>query len=314
MPSLKLHVTLWPSMPHFARFASDERLAGIRLNSAMISSPELEKELGVLTSLGTSVPLYFDVKGRQLRIEEVHFNPNFLDITLNHPISVQTPTPVIFKAGADGAILQEVREDGKRLIFSGGPFYEVRIGESIHIRHSSLRVHGPLFTDQEKAKIEMVRAFGFTRYYLSYVESARDVDEFAELVGSDAELMLKIESPQGLVYVAREFKKREVLTLVAARGDLYVEIDRPHEILQALKLIVGRDAQAVVGSRLLLSVVQSPVPSCADFCELAWLHDIGYRHMLLCDELCLKGELLDTAVNAYEAFRRSYAESRVLAL
>ena len=37
---LELLVTLWPSFPHFERFATDTRLHGIRLNSAMITAPE----------------------------------------------------------------------------------------------------------------------------------------------------------------------------------------------------------------------------------------------------------------------------------
>jgi hypothetical protein len=133
-----------------------------------------------------------------------------------------------------------------------------------------------------------------------------DVDEFLELVGKDAEVWLKIESKKGLAYVATEFKKRENLVLVAARGDMYVELEKPHEIMDALRLVIDNDPEACVGSRIFLSVVHEPVPSCADFLELAWLHDIGYRRMMLCDELCLKGDLLATAINAFEHFRRNY--------
>jgi len=169
-----------------------------------------------------------------------------------------------------------------------------------------LQVTGPQFTEVELEKIAMVRQAGFRRYFLSYVESQRDVDEFASLVGSDAEIWLKIENQKGLDYVAREFKKRPNLVLVAARGDLYVEIERPHEILAALKLIIEKDPEACVGSRILLSVVHDSVPSCADFLELAWLSDIGYRRMMLCDELCLDEDMLATAINAYDSFRQSY--------
>ena len=121
------------------------------------------------------------------------------------------------------------------------------------------------------------------------------------------EIMLKIETVKGLEFVARDFVKEPGLTLVAARGDLYVEIGRPHEIMKALKLIIGKDPEAVAASRLLLSVIAEPVPACADFCELAWLYDIGYRQMMLCDELCLKEALLAPAVNAFESFCAEYA-------
>ena len=305
---LNLLTTLWPSFPHFAGFSHDARLSGIRLNSAMMSSSELDHELKLATSPGVTVPLFFDVKGRQLRVEEVHFNEKYLDITLNHPIEVETPTVVQFKAGEDSALLKELAEGGRRLIFEGGPEYNVHPGESLHIRHPSLKVGGPQFTDKELVKIAKVKKAGFQRYFLSYVECQKDVDEFVEFVGKDKEIWLKIENKKGLEYVATEFKRQPNLKLVAARGDLYVEIERPHQILAALKFIIERDPEACVGSRMLLSVIHEPVPSCADFSELAWLYDIGYRHMLLCDELCLKGELLGVAVNAFDSFRREYVK------
>lgn len=339
--NLSLHVTLWPSFPHFDFFANDDRLTGIRLNSAMIDNAELETELERIKVNKPRVPLWFDIKGRQIRITEVHFNPNYLDITINHCISVPTPATVLFKAGADEAQLAAVEDGGKRLIFSGGPEFMVKVGESIHIRHHELIVldsAGDMFTDVEKQKIEQVRNFGFTKYYLSYVYSQRYVDEFRELVGSDAQVRLKIEDIAGLKYVAREFIKNDNTTLVAARGDLYVELNRPDHIMTALKLIRAKDPQASVGSRIFLSTVQPSMakikralnyveehnpesrkaaeiidylmepqpPSCADFLELAWLYDIGYRDMMLCDELCLRGDLLDVAINSFERFRQSY--------
>ncbi|MDO8571963.1 MAG: hypothetical protein Q7R79_04760 [bacterium] len=306
MEPIDLMVTLWPSFPHFERFSQDGRLSGIRLNSAMITNPELEEELKLIKKLNVNVPLFFDVKGRQLRVADVHLNPAHLDLTLNHPISVQTPTPVLFKAGADNALLDHVEEGGRRLLFRNFPEYMINPGESLHIRHPSLTMEGPIFIDEELRKIEKVRKAGFTKYFLSYVETQREVDQFLELVGKDSEVWLKIETKKGLEYVAREFKKRPNLILVAARGDLYVEIDWPHQIMDALRLIIDKDPQACVGSRILLSVVHEPVPSCADFLELAWLRDIGYTRMMLCDELCLKEDLLATAVNAFEGFRKTY--------
>ena len=71
-------------------------------------------------------------------------------------------------------------------------------------------------------------------------------------------------------------------------------------------MIVEKDPDAYVGSRILLSVIHSPIPSCADLSDLAWLYEIGYRRMLLCDELCLDGDLLARAVNVYDSFMEDY--------
>lgn len=322
--SLNLSVTLCPSFPHFERFFKDKRISSIRLNSAMMGTFELDKELDKLkdiiknsSSSGLSsrfmiTPLFYDIKGRQLRITEVIPNDDHLDIRLNHPIEVLTPTVVLFKAGADTALLLEVLEGGYRLKFMGGPKYNVLSGESIHIRDNSLKVGGDQFTKLELEKIHKVKNAGFTNWFLSYTESQRDVDEFRSLVGKDDIIYLKIENKNGLNYVADKFKKTENTRLVAARGDLYVEVDRPHEILTAVKLIVDKDPEAMVGSRILLSVVNDEVPSCADFHELAWLYDIGYRNMMLCDELCLKEPLLSRAVNVFDSFRENYVDKTIV--
>jgi pyruvate kinase len=308
MKDLEFLVTLWPTFPHFERFAKDKRLSGIRLNSAMIKVDQLNDELEVAKKTDGSVPLYFDIKGRQLRITEVNAYKDHLEITLNHPISVQTPTVVLFKAGADYAKLKEIKDD-KHLIFEGGPEFMVYEGESIHIRHPSLQVYGPLFVNHEIEKIQRARAAGFDRFFLSYVQKQKDIEEFREYVG-DSQIIAKIEDKKGLDYVANEFRKQPNLNLMAARGDMYVEIDKPHDITSAMKLIIGKDPEGYVGSRLLLSLVNSPVPSCADISDLAWLYDIGYKRMMLCDELCLKEPLLARAANAFESFRQSYAKEK----
>lgn len=305
-PPLHLMVTLWPSFPHFERFAHDYRLDGIRLNSAMIEACDLDKELELVKQAKDSVPLYFDIKGRQLRVRDVStIGPN-LELKLNHPISAQTPTMVLFKAGADYALLKEIK-DGTHLIFEGGPQYMVKVGESLHIRHPSLKVGGPIFCDYEIEKIKKVVKAGFNKYFLSYVEDQRDIDEFREFIG-DRLLVAKIESKKGLEFVANKFSKRGNLCLMAARGDLYVEVDMPHQILEAMRLIVEKDSNAYVGSRILLSMVNNPVPEMADLSDMAWIYDLGYRNMMLCDELCLKEPLLARAVNAMSAFKQSYAK------
>ncbi|HLC53046.1 MAG TPA: pyruvate kinase [Candidatus Nanoarchaeia archaeon] len=300
----ELHVTLWPSFPHFRRFVKDTRLHGIRLNSAMINLDELHDELEEAKTI-EDVPLYFDIKGRQLRVTESIEYPDHLEVVLNHPISVQTPTPVLFKAGADHVLLERV-EDGNRLIFDGGPEYKVKEGESLHIRHPSLRVSGQIFTDTEIEKMAKAKAAGFTRYFLSYVEKQRDIDEFREHVGSDTEIIAKIESKRGLEYVAREYKRQEGLHLMVARGDLYVEVDKPHDILAAHKLVIAKDPEAMIGSRMLLTLMNNEVPECSDISELAWLYDIGFRRFLLCDGLCLAEKPLARAVNVFDSVRKSY--------
>ena len=338
---VNLMVTLWPDFSHFAKFANDKRLSGIRLNSAKITNDQLEKDLKLLPTFGSTVPLYFDAKGRQPRIIWVDMaNKKNLVLRLNHPISIKTPVRVLFKAGADSAVLDYLEDGGKLLVFRGGPAYMVEPGESIHILDSDFSILGPIFTDEEKLKLEKVRKSGFKNYFLSYVESKQDLDEFYELVGRDSEVKLKIENQRGLYFVANSFKKESNVSLVTALGDLYIELEWPHKVLDALKLIISKDSDACVGSRMFLSVankmrnarlvdaikllrsndvssfdpgkvieknllssINRDIPSCADMCQVAWFKEIGYRNMMLCDELCLYEDLLDIAVDAFDAFR-----------
>ena len=305
MKDLELIITLWPTFPHFPRFALDTRLAGVRLNTAMIPADALDEDFKIIEALPSHLPLYFDIKGRQLRIRDVGKNTDHLELVLNRPIQVKTPTMVLFKAGEDYALLNEVK-DGTHLIFEGGPKFMLHPGESLQIRERSLKVGGPVLLDYEIEKILKAKKAGFDRFFLSYVEDQQDIEEFREYVGN-TEIIAKIENQNGLDYVATRFKKEDNLSLMAARGDLYVELAKPHHILEALKVIIQKDPDASIGSRILLSLVNSPVPSCADLSELAWLYDLGYRKMMLCDELCLKEDLLSRAVNVFDSFRASYA-------
>lgn len=300
----ELLVTMCPSFPHFKRFAEDTRISGIRFNTAMTSLDELDKELAVLAKTPTSTPIFYDVKGRQLRITGVETKDGNLELTLNHPIEVDTPCEVLFKAGADIALLDNIKD--QRLIFDGGPGYRLVPGESLHIRNKSFKNirEGSIFSQLEMEKINKAKAAGISKFFLSYVEKQSDIDQLQEIVGKDAEIWLKIESIPGMRFVHNNFRKADNLVLVAARGDLFVELDKPHHMIEALRLIIDRDPYACVGSRLLLSIVDSPVPSCSDLLEIAWLHDVGYRRMMLCDEICLKENMLASAVAVFDGIKR----------
>lgn len=307
--NMELLVTMWPSFPHYSQFVTDSRISAVRLNTAMVKTTEIKEELSKASNI-KGVPLYVDVKGRQLRVVESRPYKDRLELIINHPIKVKTPVTVVFKAGEDYAVLKNVTDHGHRLVFDGGPEYMVHDGESFHIKHPSLEIGGEQFLDSELEKISISRKLGIRKFFLSYVQCQKDVDEFIGLVGKDSEIILKIEDNKGLQYVVNEFGKTSNLSLMAARGDLYVELERPHMIAQALRTIIAADSEASVGSRILLSVVHSPVPSCADFLELEWLADIGYRKFMMCDDICLKSACLSAAVDAFDQFRATYKERK----
>ena len=316
MRKVRLLATLTPSMPHFNRFATDERLSGIRINSAMMELDELDNEFSAVERIYAKkhVPLFYDIKGRQLRIREVFPKTDHIELKLNHNISVSDDVPVLFKGGEDMAVLSHIAtncDNEQTLVFHpGAPHFNVKSGESICIRDDSFVVNGDTFPQYEIEKIQRVKASGlFTKYVLSYVESQNDLNQFRSLVGNDVDVIAKIESRPGLNWVESGWKPQPRTRLMAARGDLYLEVKKPHEILNAMKLIIKKDPNAIVGSRILLSCVNRDIPDAVDFSELAWLYDIGYNTMMLCDDLCIREERLSRAVNVFDAFRNSYCQN-----
>ncbi len=133
---------------------------------------------------------------------------------------------------------------------------------------------------------------------LSYVEQPQDVEEVCQLLPG-AEVMAKIETERGLQF-ARKYGAAHG-RLVAARGDLYVEVLRPHKIVKAVRTVIQADRDAVVASRLLDSLAYQPVPLSADIGDVAFLLEIGYRTFLLGDVVCLKRDTVVEALNLLQA-------------
>lgn len=307
---LELLATLWPDMPHYEHFAKSDKVDAIRLNTAMADPKTIKSDLTRAIDASHGTKLYLDVKGRQLRITDVDARTDHLECTINHPIEVATPTPVLFKAGADGALLERV--EGNRLIFAGGPKYRLRPGESLQIRHSSLRTKGPLFTSEQIAYLDAAMELGMGSFMLSYTGSMAEVETLRRVVG-DAEIVAKIEDNRGLAFAKNEYRRQPNLNLLCARGDLYVEVDRPHDILQASKDLLKADPDAIVGSRILLSVTDNAVPECSDISELAWLMDAGYHRFMFCDGLCLKKDALERALDITRAVHADYTKESTAA-
>jgi hypothetical protein len=93
--------------------------------------------------------------------------------------------------------------------------------------------------------------------------------------------------------------------LIAARGDLYVEVPRPHQIAPALKTIIKADTEAVVASRIFDSLAWQTVPVSADITDVAFLLEIGYREFMLGDQVCMKRDSVMEALNLLEAMGES---------
>jgi len=291
-------VTTPPYATFLDEVASHPLVCGFRLNTVM---PLREGPAEALKRLKEyNQPLWVDLKGRQLRVVGAAIPP-YTEVTLSHSIQVDTPVDAFFSDGTECVRVAAV--DGNRLILEDGPRRLIGPGESVNIVHPSLKIAGTL-TETDRAYLDAMRELGLRQIMLSYVEQQSDVEELHTLLPG-AEVMLKIETQRGLDFARRCGDSQG--QLMAARGDLYVEVLRPHRMVTALRQIITADPQAVVASRIFDSLAHHPVPESADIGDAAFLLSLGYRTFLFGDIVCLQRDTIMEALNLLEAVAGEFA-------
>lgn len=293
--NLSAIVTVPPYADFVAEVAAHPLVSGLRLNTVM---PLAEPPGPVLERLaGFGQPLWVDLKARQLRVVGAAIPP-FTEVRVSHRLTVDTPCYAYFNDGRERA--RVVAVDGDRLILADGPRRLVGPGESVNIVDPSLDIEG-LLTPTDECYLAAMSELGLRRVMLSFAQSGQDVAAVRERL-PEAEVVLKLESLAGLELARREGAVHG--RLMAARGDLFVEVMRPHRILSALKTVLAADPTAMVASRLFGSLASDPVPSAADISDAAYLIELGYRTFMLGDEVCLRRDTVLAALNLLEEVTR----------
>ncbi len=284
-------VTVPPYAPFLPELAAHPLVGGLRLNTVMPLAESPASVLARLAALGP--PLWVDLKGRQLRVTAAAVPP-FTEVRISHRIRVRTPADIFFDDGREHARLAAV--DGDRLILEDSPRRFVGPGESVNIVDPSLEIEGTL-TGTDREYLAAMKELGLKRVMLSFAESPEDVEEVRALLPTapDIEIVLKIESRRGLAFARKH--GASLGRLMAARGDLYIEVVEPHRIVGALRDVIAADPQAMVGSRLFPSLARHPVPAASDVTDAAFLMSLGYRTFLLGDEVCLRRDSVIAALN-----------------
>jgi pyruvate kinase len=256
--------------------------------------------LAELSALGK--PLWVDLKGRQLRVVGAAIPP-YTEIRVSHPVRVETPADIYFSDGKEHG--RVVAVDGDRLILEDGPRRLIGPGESVNILHPSLKISGTL-TPTDQAYLQAMAPLGLNRVMLSYVETPADIQEIANFL-PDPVVLAKIETEKGLEY-ARKFGS-QYGHLIAARGDLYVEVVRPHRMPAAVAAVVKADPRAYAASRIFDSLADHPVPTNADISDFAFLLQLGYRRFMLGDRICFHRETILEALNLIDTLAADFAEN-----
>ncbi len=294
-------VTVPPHATFVSEVAAHPVVSALRLNTVMPTKGALEDVLKNLKDVAGEKDIWIDLKYRQLRLA-AYAEPPFTEILLSHKIEVNTPVTAYFRNGEEHDTVLVV--DGNRLIMQEGPKRVLGPGESVNIPDSSLKIYGT-FTDTDKRYMEAAKRVGINNFMLSFVEAASDIAALREYVGADADIVAKIESMKGLSYVANEWAASHA-RLMAARGDLYIEVDRPHHILRAVKSIIDADSNAIAASRILPSLEHRADPVCQDLSDIDSLYRMGYKTLMLGDEICQKREPCISALNIIGAMNKQY--------
>lgn len=294
----KAIVTMPPYAPYMEEVLKHPVVSAIRLNTVMPVKESLEEVLKRMDSEAEKYgkDLWIDLKCRQLRVKTFGVPP-FTEIELTHNIKVDTPVRAYFSDGKDYATVLEV--DNNRLIMQEGPGRVVGPGESVNIPDESLEIDG-FFTETDKRYIESAAKVGVHNYMLSFVEKKEDIDALYEL-DKEANVIAKIESCKGLDYA-----ENSEVRLMAARGDLYVEMEMPHLVVEAVEKIVRNDPDAVVASRIFNSLVESYQPSCEDLGDVDNLLRMGYRTFMFGDNICMRRDSIISGLNLFQLMSEKY--------
>jgi len=335
---MQLITTIPPYAPFLREIAALPDFVGGRLNTVMPVKEPLVELLGRLKAELGGKELWIDLKCRQIRVSHGFFfkapaeprtytirgetyildpgspmahgvlkTPPWAELKIDRKIQVDLsrgPVKCYFQDGYSSAYLAEI-VDGDTLIMLDGPRRIVGGGESINILDPSLEIEG-FFTDLDQRYIAAARENGLHNYMLSYVEQESDIHEMLEL-DPDARIIAKIESLQGVAWVRAVYPKfRDRVRLMAARGDLYVEVGRPDRILGALRQIIAADPEAVLASRILTSLRDNPRPSCADMTDVAAMLGLGYRTFMVGDDICFNRDMLLLGLDILTAIEREW--------
>ena len=293
-------VTIPPYAPFIREVAKHPVVSGLRLNTVMPikKKDSLEDVLKRIQDQSEGKTIWIDLKCRQLRTMG-YWAPPFTEVQLSHEIKVNTPVKAYFRDKQDCATLVGV--EGNRLIFLEGPRRVVGPGESVTILDPSLEIKDYL-TRLDKKYLVAGPAVGIHTYMASFVEQPSDR---IDIRSYDPKAMVaeKIESKKGIEYVQEVFPtlNNENVILMLARGDMFLEAPMPHDILKYMKLVIQKDPHAICASRIFDSFKNSYEPTCPDITDAAYIMSLGYKNLMLGDEICQARDSVLSALNLMEA-------------
>lgn len=296
---MEIIATLPP--PHMAQIdvvAKHELINGARFNVGARTPYSPKETLERILDKMKGKRLWVDLKGRQLRIVQWAV-PTYGDIVLNHEIEVDLPAEIFFRGDQKSCIRNILNN---KIYVEPNPPQAVGAGQAVNVHGSNLKIKGYL-TEEDNEYIAAAKELGIHDYMLSFVEKEQDIKDVLSL-DQEASMVAKIESLAGLAFVAEEYSPyKEYVRLMAARDDLYINIGEDKlAIFGALELIINRDPDAIVASRILESLKSSEVVSLSDLSDLRLMESMGYQRFMLSDGLCFNQKAFLDAMDIMEKY------------
>ena len=300
MPELIATIPLYPR--YRLDIGSHPLVSALRFNTVTPRDTSVQATVDGLLSAFYTKPLWLDLKARQLRITQFAYLPDSY-VTLNHRISVNLPCTLYFK---DCTSRIEEIVGGDRLLLTR-PERIVGAGEPVNILDDSLWVEGFL-TEQDLEYIDAFMRRDQHRYMLSFVQSAHDCETLWQ-IDPQAEIIAKIEDRRGLRFVTEEypFMTRKPRLMLAA-DDLFINLGADKTgMLTALRQVIAADPNAVAASRILTSLhtADDERPKEVGLGDLAYLwllEALGYRALMLSDEICRLRGVFNNVMHVYQKY------------
>ena len=317
---MKLILTV-PPYAQFQGVVKDPAVEAVRLNTTITLKDSLEDVLARVKAQATPKDVWVDLKCRQLRIAdytvEILNNGEMHYITLSHKINVDTPTKMYIDDGNFIGKILEVDKGDTLVVPSsverkeGLPLAQpgevgVRPGMSINILDPSLKIYGYL-TNKDKQYIKASKKLGLHNYMLSYVEQEKDITDVLRL-DPDAKIIAKIESKKGFEFVKDVYPKyKDKVKLMAARGDMYMELDDLDQIIDGCEQIIKADPDAILASRIFESLKDvDKMPKSQDLFDVYCGMLMGYKRFMVGDDVCMRKDSVESAIGLFSVIAKKY--------
>ncbi|CAG2158316.1 pyruvate kinase [Cupriavidus numazuensis] len=169
----------------------------------------------------------------------------------------------------DGRVRLRVREAGpdfaETIVETGGT---VSDRKGVNVPDCALNLSA--LTEKDHRDLRFGMTLGVDWIALSFVQSARDIEEVRAIVGKDVAIMAKIEKPAALTDIDAIVGAAD--GIMVARGDLGVEMP-PEEVPAIQKRLTRLCREAgkplVVATQMLESMIGAPAPTRAEASDVA---------------------------------------------